>query len=81
VSVAHEDKWRLRYSVVLGLAQISRKITLSESLRNTAWRTLQKHLNRETDPRIINAVRIFEVLQFPATTKYIYFKYLHTTLN
>ncbi|XP_056108942.1 transmembrane protein 232 [Rhinichthys klamathensis goyatoka] len=57
---SHEDKWRLRYSVVQGLAQISRRITLSESLRNTAWITLQKHLNRETDPRIINAVRIIE---------------------
>ncbi|KAK7165257.1 hypothetical protein R3I94_003578 [Phoxinus phoxinus] len=57
---SHEDKWRLRYSVVQGLAQISRRITLSESLRNTAWITLQKHLNQETDPRIINAVRIIE---------------------
>ncbi|XDV19962.1 hypothetical protein PO909_025355 [Leuciscus waleckii] len=66
---SHEDKWRLRYSVVQGLAHISRRITLSESLRNTAWITLQKHQNQETDPRIINAVRIIEVLQLPAATK------------
>ncbi|KAK9974168.1 hypothetical protein ABG768_022274 [Culter alburnus] len=57
---SHEDKWRLRYSVVQGLVQISRRITLPESLRNTAWLTLQKHLNQETDLRIINAVRIIE---------------------
>ncbi|ROK23432.1 Transmembrane protein 232 [Anabarilius grahami] len=57
---SHEDKWRLRYSVVQGLAQISRRITLPESLRNTSWLTLQKHLNQETDLRIINAVRIIE---------------------
>ncbi|KAI2664247.1 Transmembrane protein 232 [Labeo rohita] len=57
---SHEDKWRLRYSVVHGLAQISRRITLQDSLRNTAWLTLQKHLKQETDPRVINAVRITE---------------------
>ncbi|XP_048045940.1 transmembrane protein 232 isoform X2 [Megalobrama amblycephala] len=57
---SHEDKWRLRYSVVQGLAQISRRITLPESLRNTAWLTVQKHLNQETDLRIITAVRIIE---------------------
>ncbi|XP_067293947.1 transmembrane protein 232 [Pseudorasbora parva] len=57
---SHEDKWRLRYSAVQGLAQISRSVTLSESLRNTAWLTLLKHLKQEIDPRIINAVRIIE---------------------
>ncbi|XP_073696120.1 transmembrane protein 232 [Garra rufa] len=56
----HEDKWRLRYSVVQGLAQVSRGITLRDGLRNIAWLTLQKHLKQETDPRVINAVRITE---------------------
>ncbi|KAL1274489.1 hypothetical protein QQF64_027303 [Cirrhinus molitorella] len=57
---SHEDKWRLRYSVVQGLAQVSRGITLQVGLRYTAWLTLQKHLKQETDPRIINAVKITE---------------------
>lgn len=67
--VAQEDTWRLRYSVVQGLAQISRRITLQDSLRNTAWLTLQKHLTQETDSRVVNAVRITEVLQLPAATE------------
>ncbi|XP_016104534.1 transmembrane protein 232-like [Sinocyclocheilus grahami] len=57
---SHEDTWRLRYSVVQGLAQISRRITLQDGLRNTAWLTLQKHLKQETDPRVMNVVRITE---------------------
>lgn len=52
-----------------GLAQISRRITLQDGLRNTAWLTLQKHLKQETDPRVMNAVRITEVLQLPAATE------------
>ncbi|XP_059405830.1 transmembrane protein 232-like [Carassius carassius] len=57
---SQEDTWRQRYSVVQGLAQISHRITLQEALRNTARLTLQKHLKQETDPRVMNAVRITE---------------------
>ncbi|XP_058631684.1 transmembrane protein 232 isoform X1 [Onychostoma macrolepis] len=57
---SQEDTWRLRYSVVQGLAQISRRITLQDGLRNTAWLTLRKHLKQETDPRVMNAMRITE---------------------
>uniref|UniRef100_A0A9J7Y474 Transmembrane protein 232 n=1 Tax=Cyprinus carpio carpio TaxID=630221 RepID=A0A9J7Y474_CYPCA len=57
---SQEDTWRLRYSVVQGLAQISHRITLQDGLRNTAWLTLQKHLKQETDLRVMNAVRITE---------------------
>ncbi|NP_001093523.1 transmembrane protein 232 [Danio rerio] len=56
----HEDKWRLRYTVIQGLVQISQKITLQEDLRNTAWSALQKHLNQETKPCVINAATIIE---------------------